>query len=667
MKKHFLNLIVLFVCYSTIGFGHTLTYQGKLTALDGVGVNDTLPIRFVLYESEEGADSVWGEVQPSVQIIKGLFDVELGSINPIDLPFDKIYWLGIFVNGLELSPRVKLTRSPYAIRAMVADSFTSGIAPWTQDTMIAHWDSLRNIPIDIADGDDFEPNTVDTFIAHWDSVRNMPPDFADGVDDIGQRDTMIAHWDSLRNIPADIADGDDFEPNTIDTNIAHWGDIRDIPVDIVDGDDFEPNTVDTFIAHWDSIRNVPPDFADGVDDIGQQDTMIAHWDSIRGVPADIADGDNFEANTIDTNIAHWGDVRDIPADIADGDDFEANTIDTNIAHWGDIRDIPAGIADGDDFEPNTIDTNIAHWGDVRDIPADIADGDDFEANTIDTNIAHWGDIRDIPADIADGDDFEPNTIDTNIAHWGDIRDIPADIVDGDDFDTTIAHWATLRDIPTGFADGIDDTGSNVPDNDWQLIGADIYSIPSGNVGIGTSSPDEKLTVDGNVHITGDLIVDGSGSISGQGKCVYWPEYPNAVFWRGTGVAHKNIRASASYDSTTGQTYYLIEKQDGINVQNYRMIVIWHPPDDYNYANNSTTQFTLNYELGSGETISSVSLKTADRSSTSDIGLASLTTNQATLTDFTGLDEGEWVVIDIAFNVDDGQSIKLYDIQITYDR
>ncbi len=215
---------------------------------------------------------------------------------------------------------------------------------------------------------------------------------------------------------------------------------------------------------------------------------------------------------------------------------------------------------------------------------------------------------------------------------------------------------------------------------------------SGDLGIRTNTPTQALDVNGAIAIGNTssdvagsirwngtnfegyngvewkkLDESGGGSLSGQGKCIYWPEYPNAVFWRGTGVDDKAIRASASYDSTTGQTYYLIEKQDGLNVQNYRMIVIWHPPDDYNYSNNSSTQFTLNYELGSGGTITSVKLKTADGSSVNDIGPASLTSNKATLTNFTGLGDGEWVVIDIEFNVDDGQSVKLYDIQITYDR
>ncbi len=86
-----------------------------------------------------------------VPIVRGMFDVNIG---PIDLPFDEQYWLEIVVDGNTLAPRVQLTSSPYAFRAAVADSFTGGISPWTQDTMIAHWDSVRAIPADIADGDD---------------------------------------------------------------------------------------------------------------------------------------------------------------------------------------------------------------------------------------------------------------------------------------------------------------------------------------------------------------------------------------------------------------------------------------------------------------------------------------------------------------------------------
>ncbi|MCD6502374.1 hypothetical protein J7L01_07200, partial [bacterium] len=126
MKRAFILLLVAAVAFA---IPQTLEYQGKLTDMSGIGENDTLPMTFKLFDLETGGDSLWVQTADSVPIVHGLFDVDLG---PIDLPFDEQYWLEITVDGNVLAPRMALTSSPYAFRAAVADSFTGGIAPWTQ-------------------------------------------------------------------------------------------------------------------------------------------------------------------------------------------------------------------------------------------------------------------------------------------------------------------------------------------------------------------------------------------------------------------------------------------------------------------------------------------------------------------------------------------------------
>jgi len=120
MKKYTCLLIIL-IAVSLFAIPQTIQYQGKLTDISGVGENDTLDIRFRVFDVETGGDSLWAMTVADVPIVHGMFDVNIG---PIDLPFDEQYWLEIIVDGNTLAPRVQLTSSPYAFRAAVADSFT---------------------------------------------------------------------------------------------------------------------------------------------------------------------------------------------------------------------------------------------------------------------------------------------------------------------------------------------------------------------------------------------------------------------------------------------------------------------------------------------------------------------------------------------------------------
>ena len=100
---------------------NTISYQGILTDnKDNPVPNGNVSLTFRLYNASEGGDTLWQEIQ-NVMITKGIFNVILGSVTPLDLPFNKQYWLGITVGSeTEMSPRTALTASPYSLGSTAA-------------------------------------------------------------------------------------------------------------------------------------------------------------------------------------------------------------------------------------------------------------------------------------------------------------------------------------------------------------------------------------------------------------------------------------------------------------------------------------------------------------------------------------------------------------------
>ncbi|MHC4546427.1 MAG: coiled-coil domain-containing protein [Planctomycetota bacterium] len=99
------------------------------------------------------------------------------------------------------------------------------------------------------------------------------------------------------------------------------------------------------------------------------------------------------------------------------------------------------------------------------------------------------------------------------------------------------------------------------DNDWTVSGSDMYSIPSGKVGIGTMTPSEKLNVIGNTHISGQAAV-GTTVDSFRGLNVYryqsynpaYGGYFNAQGHEVRGTAY-GIYADASTDDENAYGIY----------------------------------------------------------------------------------------------------------------
>ncbi len=113
-------LMVLSVACMQAQIPRVLSYQGMLLGSNKLPVADgQYALTFKLYN---GTNVVWTEVQTLVTVSGGMFNVSLGSVTPLSIPFDKAYNLGIQVGSdPELQPRMPLTSAAYAIRAEDAD------------------------------------------------------------------------------------------------------------------------------------------------------------------------------------------------------------------------------------------------------------------------------------------------------------------------------------------------------------------------------------------------------------------------------------------------------------------------------------------------------------------------------------------------------------------
>jgi hypothetical protein len=104
----------------------TLNYQGVLTDAGDSAVPDGVyGLTFRLYDVDTGGSELWSETRP-VGVNKGIFNVVLGTDFPLELPFDRQYWLGISVEGeAELIPRIPLASSAYSMSTLGVRGYTN--------------------------------------------------------------------------------------------------------------------------------------------------------------------------------------------------------------------------------------------------------------------------------------------------------------------------------------------------------------------------------------------------------------------------------------------------------------------------------------------------------------------------------------------------------------
>ena len=116
-----------------------INYQGYVTDASGIALDTTVAMTFGLYDGPGGgANQVWSESKPVVNVQNGLFNTQLGSVTP--LPDSLLglaeLWLSITIgDDSELNPRTRITSVAYSYRVGTVDGASGGTI--TSDVIVA--------------------------------------------------------------------------------------------------------------------------------------------------------------------------------------------------------------------------------------------------------------------------------------------------------------------------------------------------------------------------------------------------------------------------------------------------------------------------------------------------------------------------------------------------
>lgn len=119
------NLLCLFVAVSMLlPFGASaqipriLSMQGVLTDANNQPLPDGMyNITFRIYDSQSGGNLLFEEYF-AIPVTRGNYLAFIGEKNALNLAFDKPYWMSVTPDGSKEAPRMQLTTSPYAFKAV---------------------------------------------------------------------------------------------------------------------------------------------------------------------------------------------------------------------------------------------------------------------------------------------------------------------------------------------------------------------------------------------------------------------------------------------------------------------------------------------------------------------------------------------------------------------
>lgn len=130
MKKGilFLGFLALILSLNAYAVPQFMNFQGRLTSSDATPITTQVDLQFKIYEvggGYTGWSETWSAVKPDKN---GVFNVLLGTINPLNLDFKKNYEIGVKVgtDPDEMTPKQRFAAVPYALYAVTAESLSGG-------------------------------------------------------------------------------------------------------------------------------------------------------------------------------------------------------------------------------------------------------------------------------------------------------------------------------------------------------------------------------------------------------------------------------------------------------------------------------------------------------------------------------------------------------------
>lgn len=146
MKKFILLLTVFTLCITVLPVfsqpSRLISFQGVLRDEDDQAIDGLNDLTFTLYtgctdsQSGAGCAAVWTETHTGVDVVNGVFSVELGQVTPLNsVAFTQDHWVGVARltssggSGVEMKPLIRLTMAPYAMNTLSAQSVT-GTQAW---------------------------------------------------------------------------------------------------------------------------------------------------------------------------------------------------------------------------------------------------------------------------------------------------------------------------------------------------------------------------------------------------------------------------------------------------------------------------------------------------------------------------------------------------------